>query len=61
MGNSQREHQKNPKDTTIRGNFIPLKSSFKERSPSPRREQGPHDVYLQLSLTDSQLDKLAAV
>ncbi len=59
MGNSQ-EHQKNPKDTSIRGNFIPLKSAFKERSPSPRRE-APHDVYLQLSLTDSQMDRLTAV
>ncbi len=60
MGNFQ-EHQKNSKETPIRGNFIPLKSSIKERSPSPRREQGPHDVYLQLSLTDSQMDRLTAV
>ncbi|KAL2024291.1 hypothetical protein VTK56DRAFT_8773 [Thermocarpiscus australiensis] len=47
--------------SAIRGNFIPVSSPFKERSPSPRREQPTRDIYLQLSLTDSQMDKLTAV
>ncbi|KAK4148875.1 hypothetical protein C8A00DRAFT_47392 [Chaetomidium leptoderma] len=60
MANSHRgRHQE---DSAIRGNFIPFSKSFKERSPSPRREQGPHRVYkLQLSLTESQMDRLTAV
>ncbi|KAH6622767.1 hypothetical protein F5144DRAFT_605310 [Chaetomium tenue] len=49
------------KDSAIRGKFIPLSKSFKDSSPSSRREQGPRGVYLQLSLTDSQMDKLTAV
>ncbi|KAH6848273.1 hypothetical protein B0I37DRAFT_160446 [Chaetomium sp. MPI-CAGE-AT-0009] len=49
------------KDSAIRGNFIPLSKSFKETSPSTHREEGPRGVYLQLSLTDSQMDKLTAV
>ncbi|KAK3293506.1 uncharacterized protein B0H64DRAFT_364170 [Chaetomium fimeti] len=49
------------KDSAIRGNFIPLSKSLKESSPSTRHEQGPRGVYLQLSLTDSQMDKLTAV
>ncbi|EAQ84036.1 hypothetical protein CHGG_10440 [Chaetomium globosum CBS 148.51] len=49
------------KDSAIRGNCIPLSKSFKDSSPSSRREQGSRGVYLQLSLTDSQMDKLTAV
>lgn len=55
------ERSQAPGDSAIRGNFIPLSTSFKQRSPSPQREQGPHGVYLQLSLTDSQMDRLTAV
>ncbi|KAL2265745.1 hypothetical protein VTJ83DRAFT_6845 [Remersonia thermophila] len=56
-----RRHRDPP---AIRGNFIPLsksptKSSIK-RSPSPRRHQDSKVVHLKLSLTDSQMDKLAA-
>jgi hypothetical protein len=58
MGNSRGRNQN---ATPIRGNFIPLSTSFKE--PSPRRDQGPNGpngVYLQFSLTDSQMDRLTA-
>lgn len=55
-----RERHQAPDDSAIRGNFIPLSTSFTERSPSPRREQGAHGVFLQLSLTDSQMDRLTA-
>jgi hypothetical protein len=48
------------KDSAIRGNFIPLSKSFKDPSPS-RHGQETRGVYLQLSLTDSQMDKLTAV
>ncbi|KAL2167759.1 hypothetical protein VTG60DRAFT_855 [Thermothelomyces hinnuleus] len=52
-------------DSALRGNFIPLSKSFKEPSEeslsSPPRQQKEHRVYLKLSLTDSQMDKLAAV
>ncbi|KAK3304633.1 uncharacterized protein B0T15DRAFT_558538 [Chaetomium strumarium] len=59
MGNSDREHHyQMPGESAIRGNFIPLSTSFQARSPSPRRKQGSH--VLQLSLTDSQMDKLTA-
>ncbi|SPQ27254.1 c53cde2d-d4c6-4509-9030-ee10061bbd79 [Thermothielavioides terrestris] len=56
-GNSHQGHRRAPDDSAILGNFIPLSTSMRERSPSPRREKG---VYLQLSLTDSQVDKLTA-
>ncbi|KAK4242135.1 hypothetical protein C8A03DRAFT_40554 [Achaetomium macrosporum] len=58
MGNSDREHHRMPGDSAIRGNLIPLSTSFRERSPSSRRKKGSH--VLQLSLTDSQMDKLTA-
>ncbi|KAG7294387.1 hypothetical protein NEMBOFW57_004458 [Staphylotrichum longicolle] len=61
MGNSRRNRHQLPEDAPIRGNFIPLSSTLKGRSPSPHREQGSHGVYLQLSLTDSQMDRLTAV
>ncbi|KAL2179804.1 uncharacterized protein P884DRAFT_275410 [Thermothelomyces heterothallicus CBS 202.75] len=52
-------------DSALRGNFIPLSKSFKEPSKeslsSPPGQQKEHRVYLKLSLTDSQMDKLAAV
>ncbi|KAL1835621.1 hypothetical protein VTJ49DRAFT_6331 [Mycothermus thermophilus] len=58
---ASRRHQD---PSAIRGNFIPLsksptKSSMKP-SPSPKRDQDSKGVYLQFSLTDSQMDKLAA-
>ncbi|KAL2263530.1 hypothetical protein VTK26DRAFT_6349 [Humicola hyalothermophila] len=55
-----RERYRAAEDSAIRGNFIPLSTSLRHRSPSPRREQGPQGVYLQLSLTDSQMDRLTA-
>jgi hypothetical protein len=59
VGNSDREHHRQMSgEEAIRGNFIPLSQSFQARSPSPRRKQGSH--VLQLSLTDSQMDKLTA-
>ncbi|KAL2132386.1 hypothetical protein VTI74DRAFT_3896 [Chaetomium olivicolor] len=61
MVNSHRERHQAPNDSAIRGNFVPLSTSFRARSPSPQRDQGPHGVYLQFSLTDSQMDKLTAV
>ncbi|KAM7208510.1 hypothetical protein V8F20_001191 [Naviculisporaceae sp. PSN 640] len=46
--------------TPIRGNFIPISKSVKVRSPSPQRPRdSPHVV--QLSLTDSQMDRLTSV
>lgn len=56
----RRERYQPPDDSALRGNFIPLSTSLRKRSPSPRREQEPHGVYLQLSLTDSQMDRLTA-
>ncbi|GAB1312903.1 hypothetical protein MFIFM68171_03113 [Madurella fahalii] len=56
----QRERHQAPDDSAIRGNFIPLAASFSRRSPSPRRDQASQGVYLQLSLTDSQVDRLTA-
>ncbi|KAJ4307216.1 hypothetical protein N0V88_000595 [Collariella sp. IMI 366227] len=57
MAKSCRERHQAPKDSAIRGNFVTL-----ERSPSPvRRDQGSQGVYLQLSLTESQMDRLTAV
>lgn len=56
----RQERAQVPGDSAIRGNFIPLSTSFSRRSPSPRREKGPHGVYLQLSLTDTQMDRLTA-
>ncbi|KXX73843.1 hypothetical protein MMYC01_209988 [Madurella mycetomatis] len=57
---SQQERHQAPDDSAIRGNFIPLAASLSRRSPSPRRDQAPQGVYLQLSLTDSQVDRLTA-
>ncbi|KAL2160829.1 hypothetical protein VTH06DRAFT_1026 [Thermothelomyces fergusii] len=55
-------------DSALRGNFIPLSKSFKEPSKEPlptsqqqQQQQKEHRVYLKLSLTESQMDKLAAV
>lgn len=51
----------------IQGNFIPLSKpkpksrSSKERSSTDGPEEGSRNVYLKLSLTDSQMEKLAAV
>ncbi|KAK4146432.1 uncharacterized protein C8A04DRAFT_9715 [Dichotomopilus funicola] len=53
----------------IQGNFIPLSKpkpksksrSSKERSSTDGPEEEPRSVYLKLSLTDSQMEKLAAV
>lgn len=56
----QRERHQAHDDSAIRGNFIPLAASLSRRSPSPRRDQAPQGVYLQLSLTDSQVDRLTA-
>ncbi|KAH6621426.1 hypothetical protein B0J18DRAFT_226720 [Chaetomium sp. MPI-SDFR-AT-0129] len=53
----------------IQGNFIPLSKpqpkpksrSSKERSSTDGPEEEPRSVYLKLSLTDSQMEKLTAV
>ncbi|KAK3946451.1 hypothetical protein QBC46DRAFT_301811 [Diplogelasinospora grovesii] len=45
----------------IRGNFIPVSTSMKSRSPSPRRGHNTEGVLVQLSLTDSQMERLTAV
>jgi hypothetical protein len=59
MGTSHRDRNK---DSAIRGNFIPLSKSFKEQTPPSQRDQKPRGVYhLQLSLTDSQMDRLTSV
>ncbi|KAK4118725.1 hypothetical protein N657DRAFT_637842 [Parathielavia appendiculata] len=58
MGTS---HQISHQDSEFRGKFIPLFKSFKEQSTPPPRRQEPRIVYLPLSLTDSQMDRLASV
>ncbi|KAM7206363.1 hypothetical protein V8F33_000649 [Rhypophila sp. PSN 637] len=53
-------HFESTDKTAIRGNFIPISKSLKGRSPSPQRHQHiPHVV--QLSLTESQMDRLTSV
>lgn len=48
--------------TPIRGNFIPISKSVNVRSPSPHHQQDPHVSHVvQLSLTDSQMDRLTSV
>lgn len=58
MDTAHRERRQAPDDAAIRDNFIPQSNSLRRRSPSPRREQEPNGVYLQFSLTDSQMDRL---
>ena len=59
MANSHQQRPKGAGDAPIRGNFIPLSTSSGGRSASPQRQQGVY--HLQLSLTDSQVDRLTAV
>ncbi|KAK0634501.1 hypothetical protein B0T17DRAFT_8136 [Bombardia bombarda] len=47
-----------PKD--IRGNFIPVSNSLKKLSHSPKYEQAPQVINVQLSLTQSELRDLMA-
>lgn len=46
----------------IRGNFIPVSKSMNARAPTPPREPSENiHHFLQLSLTESQMEKLAKV
>ncbi|KAL2197136.1 hypothetical protein P885DRAFT_69011 [Corynascus similis CBS 632.67] len=54
---TSRQHQG---ESALRGNLGFLSRSSLESSPSTRCKQESRGVYLQLSLTDSQMDKLAA-
>ncbi|KAK4098235.1 hypothetical protein N658DRAFT_228450 [Parathielavia hyrcaniae] len=54
-------HHIRQQESAIRGNFIQLSKSFKEQPTPPHHQQEPRIVYLPLSLTDSQVDRLAAV
>ncbi|KAK4251987.1 hypothetical protein C7999DRAFT_36983 [Corynascus novoguineensis] len=55
---TSRQH---PGESALRGNLVFLSRPSLESSPSTRCKQESRGVYLQLSLTDSQMDKLAAV
>ena len=44
--------------TPIRGNFIPVSSPRRSYSPSATRYK-PDELYIHLSLTDTQMEKLA--